>query len=449
MRELIVIIINIDFILLLTASTAIMMSLYSPQSNFKVRLPVGAVIIIAGTTAATLISVLTNSYTSENFAQLSTTSLVFIIMFLSLFCAVKLCFKGSVSSILLSCITAYAMKQLAEEFFYLLSFIPNFPNFTTMTATTLVATLISYYAIQFTVYAVIYCAVYFLIIRNYRKRINTGETKPAILICALIAILICSTFNIIRNTFADESLTLNILCMIYDLLCCALVIFIRLGVFEKDTYEQEVITMQGVWKEKENQLELFRNTVDDINVKHHDLKRSLSLLRKENEKFADQLIGEIEQTLETYDSKAETGNTTLDTILTQYNLQCKKNGIRLSIIADGTLLSFMSSTDTVAFIGNILENAVEAVLKLSEENRTISFSVTQSMGLISVREENPYKDEISFKNGLPLTSKGDNKYHGFGMKSIQMILNKYGGTMSIDSSEGVFRFNILFEIIKQ
>ena len=36
--------------------------------------------------------------------------------------------------------------------------------------------------------------------------------------------------------------------------------------------------------------------------------------------------------------------------------------------------------------------------------------------------ENYCEDELEFRNGLPVSTKGDDNYHGFGMKSIQYVV---------------------------
>ena len=47
-------------------------------------------------------------------------------------------------------------------------------------------------------------------------------------------------------------------------------------------------------------------------------------------------------------------------------------------------------------------------------------------------------------NGIPKTTKSDERFHGFGIKSMQMIVEKYKGTMRFDVSEDKFCLDILF-----
>lgn len=57
--------------------------------------------------------------------------------------------------------------------------------------------------------------------------------------------------------------------------------------------------------------------------------------------------------------------------------------------------------------------------------------------------------ELLFKNNIPLTSKGDNIYHGFGINSIKMIVDKYDGYMTIDHNNDKFILSILIKDPKE
>jgi hypothetical protein len=49
-------------------------------------------------------------------------------------------------------------------------------------------------------------------------------------------------------------------------------------------------------------------------------------------------------------------------------------------------------------------------------------------------------------DGLPETTKEDKHYHGFGVKSIRYITEKYGGDMSVTMEDGVFSLDLIFSL---
>ena len=84
----------------------------------------------------------------------------------------------------------------------------------------------------------------------------------------------------------------------------------------------------------------------------------------------------------------------------------------------------MEDMDISALFGNILDNAIESVQKLNEqEKRLIHLSVAKQKQFLRIRCENYCEEQLKFENGMPVTTKKDRRFHGFGMKSIK----KYGG----------------------
>ena len=61
-----------------------------------------------------------------------------------------------------------------------------------------------------------------------------------------------------------------------------------------------------------------------------------------------------------------------------------------------------------------------------------------------MQEENYFKGKLAFEDGLPLTTKEDKESHGFGMRSLRMIVKKYGGELTASVSDDIFHLNIIF-----
>ena len=134
-------------------------------------------------------------------------------------------------------------------------------------------------------------------------------------------------------------------------------------------------------------------------------------------------------------------------MLAEKTLLCENKNIQFNCIADGYSLGFMRPSDIYSLFGNAIDNAIEAVERNADESRRcIGMSVKESKGMISAHFENYYAGELDFDDGLPLTTKSDKRYHGFGMKSIKMLAEKYGGYVSVKAEDGVFNLNILLPI---
>ena len=159
-------------------------------------------------------------------------------------------------------------------------------------------------------------------------------------------------------------------------------------------------------------------------------------------------VKDITDLINIYDTSVKTGNEDLDVILTEKSLKCHSEQITFTCIADGAKLEFMDVTDIYGLFGNLIDNAMEAVQKLADESRKIiELHVHMQMNMLAVNLQNCYDGEIAFgKNGLPETTKDNKEYHGLGMKSVQMIVDKYDGDMALSANNGVFNVKILLSV---
>ena len=109
----------------------------------------------------------------------------------------------------------------------------------------------------------------------------------------------------------------------------------------------------------------------------------------------------------------------------------------------------MASSDIYSLFGNALDNAVEAVLRLPEEERSISVNIKQVTGQLFVHIENPYDGTVNMSGNLFLTLKDDKNNHGYGIASMRMTVQKYRGNIYIDTAGNLFRIDISFSLLTQ
>ena len=69
---------------------------------------------------------------------------------------------------------------------------------------------------------------------------------------------------------------------------------------------------------------------------------------------------------------------------------------------------------------------------------------------VSVNIHNYYAKPLEFdETGNLKTTKGDEDYHGFGLKSIKLVAEKYGGDVKVDAKDHVFNLDILFPLTQE
>ena len=153
----------------------------------------------------------------------------------------------------------------------------------------------------------------------------------------------------------------------------------------------------------------------------------------------------MEEEIQHYEAQNKTGNSVLDTVLTSKSLYCAKHQIKLTCVADGAQLAFMDVMDICTLFGNALDNAIECQLSIPDkEKRLIHLEVYTKKDFLVIRCENYCPVPPAFQHGLPVTTKADREYHGYGLKSMRYTAQKYGGSMMVQAREEWFQLTLLF-----
>lgn len=347
------------------------------------------------------------------------------------FNGVMFCFDTQYSSAMFSMVCGFATQHLTFRIYSsilaLLGMNYSSPN------TWLVILLTS---------AVLYSMVYVIFVKRIRQHGEQYFNNNMNLVMGAILVLFTIFIHFLLEDYINIESNPIVYTLVagYDIICCFMTLMIEHGLFRNRVLANDKELLEHLLHQQKEQFRISKDTIDMINIKCHDMKHQISKLTAANNQ---DVVQELEQIITIYDSNLKTGNEILDTCLMEKQLQCERNHIKFDCIANGACLDFMVPSDIFALFGNALENAIEASCNISnEENRIISLNVTTQLGMVVIHIENNYEGQLVFNNGLPSTTKGDHNYHGFGVRSIQMIAEKYKGNVAVLAKDGIFNLNI-------
>lgn len=295
---------------------------------------------------------------------------------------------------------------------------------------------------SFTILVVMVCA-YFLLARRLARHPQIACDYRFSFAYAFIMLIMVSLFSY-WIYYTDEY---NYMLSIFILLCDSLLLVLFYSTFLRAKADAENRKMEQMLHKGEWQYETYKKNIDLINRKCHDLKHEIAVLRgisdhTERESY----INELEHAIMFYDTTIKTGNEVIDILLTEKSIQCKENDIEFSCIADGEALSFMAPTDISVLFGNAVDNAIEAELREEKGKRHISVNLSRRDKIVTVAVQNYFSGHLAEnRDGLPVTSKQDKSEHGFGLKSIRYIAQKYGGVMHAAQENDSFRLLCVFD----
>ena len=291
--------------------------------------------------------------------------------------------------------------------------------------------------------------VYFAFVKRYLGKGELYDKDFRMVLLSLVilfTVLFLSVLVDLGDFIENARILRNVFCKSYALLCSLLAIFIAFSISRQNRVIHEKELMEQMLHNMEEQQKMSKESIDIINIKCHDLKYRLKKIPSiENEQEQQEYIDEIRNAITIYDNYYQTGNHALDLVLTEKSLICEEKKIKSSCMVDGTLLNFMHSTDVYALFGNLLDNAIECLLQeQEEEKRILSVQVNRKNDSCHIHIENYCSKEIEFEDGLPVTTKKDKSYHGFGVRSIKYIVEKYQGDVLMRKVNPKFQTDIIF-----
>ena len=90
---------------------------------------------------------------------------------------------------------------------------------------------------------------------------------------------------------------------------------------------------------------------------------------------------------------------------------------------------------------------IECVKHFKEqEKRQIDVLIHRQHQFLIVQIMNPVERELEFEDNLPVTTKHDKAYHGYGLRSIKNSVKKYNGVFQVKIKDGCFCLKILFPV---
>ena len=294
--------------------------------------------------------------------------------------------------------------------------------------------------------ALVYAAGYWLLVRRVNVKGLLEVENRMMLSMLVVVVIVVIGFDVIIKALAIKGIPFNLLVLLRLVhpMVCVFVLIAEYELLYAKHADIERAETERLLAERERQYRLSRENIEAINIKCHDIRHQIRHLADRGAVVDGAVLDDIAREVNVFDSVVETGNDALDTILTEKSLTCSGEGIVLTVMAEGSALSFITPADIYSLFGNALDNAIEAVRDVDDpERRAITLSVQRRQRMVAVSVENYFSRRPHFEGGLPLTTKADGLNHGFGVRSMRQIAERYGGSLHTGIENGVFYLNVL------
>ena len=174
------------------------------------------------------------------------------------------------------------------------------------------------------------------------------------------------------------------------------------------------------------------------------LKANMSLGQYEQAK---DYLNRLEKDLTTVDTVLKTGNVMVDAILNSKLslIQDKQISVDATAIVPGDIE--ISGIDLSILIGNLLDNAIEACMQISEKkDRFIRIYIDIVKKQLYISVTNSMNGKARKMGNSFLSAKQGN--HGFGLLRIDSIISKYHGYVNRQTENGIFATEVMLPLVR-
>ncbi len=214
---------------------------------------------------------------------------------------------------------------------------------------------------------------------------------------------------------------------------------------EKENYILSIRNLSLV-----QQLSYHESATTDLKKIRHDINKNLTnisyLLKQNNIDGSVAYIEEITDALERTKTIVNCGNEIIDAILNYKIAVCKQHNIDIQIDIDHVPHLSITPIDLTAILANILDNSIEAVDIMDTEKRYISGKIFCFKNYLSIVVKNPYSNQLIIENNKIKTRKTNTTYHGYGLASIKLSVEKYSGLFKVYTENRVFKVVVMLPI---
>ena len=214
---------------------------------------------------------------------------------------------------------------------------------------------------------------------------------------------------------------------------------------DKRTLEYQSDLLEKHCQEVQNMYRQTRGWRHDYHNHIQTMKAHLAMGRLTE---LDAYLNELDCDLTSVDTVIKTGNVMIDAILNSKISLARQRDIAVDAkaIVPKELNTVISEVDLSLIIGNLMDNAMEACMRIAEpDRRFIRVYIDILKGQLYIYVMNAMEGEVK-RIGRVYETLKDSRHHGFGLMRIDKVVDRYHGYLERENEEGVFATEVLLPL---
>lgn len=219
---------------------------------------------------------------------------------------------------------------------------------------------------------------------------------------------------------------------------------IALEKWKKTKREQEREILEQEIRMYENQFEIIRQSQINTRSLKHDMKHHLKMLSdlvsSGDKDAALKYLSDMGAFMDNSEVFISSGNERIDSILNYMIEKAKNADVHITWKIQIPEQIEISTFDINVILSNLLDNALNALSDIP--NPTLEILMKYDRGILYINIQNNCNHEQPSIHDIHSVFEPENE-HGYGLKNVQRIVEKYHGSLSTECVNDVFNASIL------
>ncbi|MCM1298559.1 MAG: GHKL domain-containing protein [Firmicutes bacterium] len=275
-----------------------------------------------------------------------------------------------------------------------------------------------------------------------KESLSTKEWALILSVLAISFLVMAALHTVILDSEASKEYTDLLLAseigiVFINILC----LYITAGLNEMRKREEQLITDKRRSEYGQKYAQAVKEQYEQTRRLRHDIKQyaaAMQALIKSGKLSEAERLAEMQtENLSKIETVINVENDFLNAILNSKLTFAKSKGIDvICSIENG--ISAADDIDLCNLIGNLLDNAICAAEKCDAEARLIEIEISSVGRKLTVIVRNSIQASVLAENPGLKSTKADNAQHGFGIKTVKYITEKYNGNYDFYEEGSMF-----------
>lgn len=300
---------------------------------------------------------------------------------------------------------------------------------------------------RFLMYCLMLASCYLQLFVRKRSHNQTADyrwyTIPAVL--SAVSVLMIFFFG---DSFQNEQISALPLFVCASFITCMQIAALLLVSWMEQTahFREEALSLQTKSTAQRESIEALSAAYTQQRKLTHDFRAHLDTLSAmlAQQPFDIDAIKSYVRSLQSAQTSrillVNTHHSALDALLNQKALVARNRSIDVQFRVNDLSAVKIDLVDLTVIISNTLDNAIEACEKLPVQDRQIYIQVVLDDNELFYAVRNRSLPVDVSSDRLPVTTKENPSFHGYGLQNVQTTLAKYHSVYAMDYADGWFEF---------